>query len=313
MNQRGRQRLDWAALPSGVTGEIEEMLGAPVVETRSQPSGFSSGSADRIRTRDGVRAFVKAAHVDHNAGTTALHRQELAFMRDAPAGLPAPQLLGGVELDGWIALVFADVEGVHPGGRRDGTDVHHVLDALHALPKVRGTMPIELPDVANELAVDGASWHEIVADGAVDSLPEWARINLDRLDEASRRAGATAAGDHLVHFDCRADNILLDDGGRVWLVDWPWAAIGAPWFDGMTYLLDVRLRGETVDADSVIAAHPVFDGVAPSDLDAALAATTGAFFNKARLPAPVNMPTLRAFQRREALAGMEWLRERWAE
>ena len=33
----------------------------------------------------------------------------------------------------------------------------------------------------------------------------------------------------------------------------------------------------------------------------------------ARLPAPENMPTLRAFQRSEALAGMEWLSERWAE
>ncbi|MBM7830574.1 aminoglycoside phosphotransferase (APT) family kinase protein [Agromyces cerinus] len=312
MNQHVQQRLEWAALPPELTSEIASLLGAPVVEARSQPSGFSSGSADRIRTSDGLRAFVKAAHVDHNAGTTALHRQELAFMRAAPSGLPAPELLGGIELDGWVALIFRDIDGSHPGARLDGSDVHHVLDALHVLPRVRGSMAIDLPNIADEVSADGESWDELVADGAVGHLPEWARANLDRLATASRRAGAAVAGDHLVHFDCRADNMLLDDGGRVWLVDWPWAAIGAPWFDGMSYLLDTRLRGETVDAESVISAHPMFDGVPQGDLDAALAATTGAFFNKARLPAPANMPTLRAFQRREAVAGMEWLRERWA-
>ncbi|MFB6609026.1 phosphotransferase family protein [Agromyces sp. NPDC056379] len=312
MSQYGQTRLEWAALPPELTGEVERMLGAPVVEARSQASGFSCGSADRIRTGDGFRAFVKAAHVDHNAGTTALHQKELAFMRVAPTALPAPELLGGIERDGWVALLFADVEGTHPGAGLDGSDAGNVLDALHGLPTVRGSLPIALPDVADEVAADGESWDEMLADDAVNGLPEWARANLDRLATVSRRAGAAVAGDHLVHFDCRADNMLVDGDGRVWLIDWPWVAIGAPWFDGMTYLLDARLRGETIDADSILATHRMFDGVSPGDLDAALAATTGAFFNRARLPAPENMPTLRAFQRREALAGMEWLRERWA-
>jgi hypothetical protein len=81
--------------------------------------------------------------------------------------------------------------------------------------------------------------------------------------------------------------------------------------DGLTYLLDARLRGEQLDADALLREHPLFAGVPADSLDAVLAAITGSFFNKARQPAPPNMPALRDFQRREALAGAAWLRERW--
>ncbi|AWB94349.1 aminoglycoside phosphotransferase [Agromyces badenianii] len=312
MAAREQLRLRWDALPRAVRDGIEKVLGGDVVEARSQPSGFSSGSADRVRTRHGRRAFVKAAHIGHNAGTVALHRRELAFMSEMPPFVPAPRLLGTYERDGWIALVFEDIVGTHPGAALDGSDVPLVLNALHALPRVRGNISIPLFEVANEVAADGGSWDEIVRDDALASLPKWAQMNLERLAVASRRAGAAVAGDHLVHFDCRADNMLIDTDGQVWIIDWPWAAVGARWFDGLTYLLDARLRGEAIDAEAVITSHPMFGDVAPEDIDAALAATTGAFFNTARRPAPDSMPTLRAFQRSEALAGMEWLRERWA-
>ena len=53
-------RVAWADLPARVRDVVEEILGAPVVEAVSQPGGFSPGSADRVRTADGRRAFVKA-------------------------------------------------------------------------------------------------------------------------------------------------------------------------------------------------------------------------------------------------------------
>lgn len=48
-----------------------------------------------------------------------------------------------------------------------------------------------------------------------------------------------------------------------------------------------------------------------SELAAVLAGLAGTFFEKAARPAPPNMPTLRGFQRSEALAAARWLLARW--
>lgn len=306
-------RMTWSELPDDLRAEIEAVLGSPVVEAVSQSHGFSSGTADRVVTASGRRAFVKTAFDGHNAGTTALHRRELAVMRAMPDGVAAPSLLGGVDRGGWVALVLDDIAGVHPGAGLDGSDLARVLDALGSLPRVRGTLAIELPDASDEIAEDARGWDDLAHDAALDTLPEWARSNLGRLAEASRRAPSAVAGDHLVHLDSRADNLLVDADGRIWIVDWPWAAIGAPWFDALMYVFDARHRREAFDAEATLAAHPVFAGVSADEIDAVLAAVTGMFFDKARRPAPPGMPTLRAFQRSEGEAGLAWLRERWRE
>lgn len=70
-------------------------------------------------------------------------------------------------------------------------------------------------------------------------------------------------------------------------------------------------RRAFVDVEGLLRTHEVFDGADPEHIDAVLAGMTGGWFDKARQPAPPNMPTLRAFQRREALTGLDWLRERW--
>ncbi|MNI95005.1 hypothetical protein D3C73_1532030 [compost metagenome] len=72
------------------------------------------------------------------------------------------------------------------------------------------------------------------------------------------------------------------------------------------------MRGEDVDVDEVLRRHPLFDGVADADIDALIAALTGGYLFKSRLPAPAGMPTLREFQRQEALTGLAWLEERWS-
>lgn len=58
--------------------------------------------------------------------------------------------------------------------------------------------------------------------------------------------------------------------------------------------------------------HPLFDGAADADIDSLIAALTGGYLFKSSLPAPPGMPTLREFQRQQALSGIAWLQERWA-
>ena len=68
-------------------------------------------------------------------------------------------------------------------------------------------------------------------------------------------------GDRLVHLDARADNLLIRPDGTVVVVDWPWAARGAGWFDALALLINVRLYDPDYDVEAVIGEHPVFEGM----------------------------------------------------
>ncbi|WP_404430135.1 aminoglycoside phosphotransferase family protein [Microbacterium lacus] len=301
--------MPWSSLPATVTRWVEAELGGRVVTTNAQRNGFSSGSADRVMADNGRRVFVKTMSRSRNAETLELHRREAAVMRMLPNEVRAPALLGVYDDDEWIALMMHDIEGAHPGGQH-GADIPAVLDAIAELPEAAGRLGT-LPRLQDELVGDFSAWNRIVADGVDSTLPSLALALRDRMMEAAVGAAGAVVGDHLVHLDCRADNILIDGSGTAWLIDWPWASIGARWFDGVTYLLDVVVRGESVDVDWYLS-HPLFDTLRSEQVDAVLAALAGTFYNNARQPSPPNMPTLRAFQRAEADAAVAWLARRWA-
>ncbi|HSN43892.1 MAG TPA: hypothetical protein VLR88_07525, partial [Propionibacteriaceae bacterium] len=112
------------------------------------------------------------------------------------------------------------------------------------------------------------------------------------------------------HQDVRADNLLIRHDGSVAIIDWPWAAVGAGWFDAVTLLINVRLYDPTFDVDAVLETHPVFVGVPPRAVDAVLAGMAGFFVEAARQPPLPGLPTLRAFQRDQGEASVTWLRQR---
>ena len=53
-------RIGWADLPERVRDEVQAIIGGEVVSAVSQSGGFSPGTADRVVTTNGRRAFVKA-------------------------------------------------------------------------------------------------------------------------------------------------------------------------------------------------------------------------------------------------------------
>lgn len=311
MGNSGQRRTDWAALPNDLHRTVENLLGAPVTSAASQANGFSPGSADRVQTSNGERAFVKAVQRERNPATFDLHSREIKIMTAMPREVSAPTLLGSYIADDWVALILDDIEGRHPGESLDGSDIVPVLDALATLSVVKESDARDLPRASDELIAEAAGWSQLQEDLVIGELPEWVQDSFNRLRAASDEVACAVEGDYLLHLDCRADNVLIDSVGKAWIIDWPWAGIGARWVDGLTYLLDARLRGEAVNADALLQNHPLFEGVSAGSIDSVLAAITGGFFNKARRPAPPNMPTLRDFQKREALAGAAWLRERW--
>jgi hypothetical protein len=109
------KRIGWSDLPGSVRAQAQRIIGGgPVVEVRSQPGGFSPGTADRVRTVNGRRAFVKAVSVDLNEDSARLARQELRITAALPEQAPVPRLLGGCDDGEWVLLVLEDIQGVHP-------------------------------------------------------------------------------------------------------------------------------------------------------------------------------------------------------
>ena len=305
--------MPWWHLPPALRLRVESLLGEEIIDAESQRGGFSPGSADRVVGADGGRAFVKTIGRREHPQAFALHRRELAVMRQLPDSVGAPRLLGSVDDGDWVALVLEDVVGRHAGDDATESDVSAVLAAVEALPLLRspGDAP-SLPEAHVELAEHFAGWARIRADGDAQFVPTWARENLAELEALAARGAEAVRGDHLVHLDLRDDNVLIDEAGTARIVDWPWAGIGARWFDALTYLLDTRLRGAPVDTDGILANHALFAEVSGADIDAVLAGLAGNFFDAARRPAPEGLPSLRAFQREEASAALSWLRDRGA-
>jgi aminoglycoside phosphotransferase (APT) family kinase protein len=298
----GGHRAGWDDLPDAVVRAVADVLGAPVVRAESQPGGFSPGTADRVVTAAGDRAFVKAVSPELNPDSVELHRAEVRVAAQLPRGLPVPRLLGHVEVAGWVVLVFDDVAGRHPHLPWTHADLTAVLDGLQQLADDATPCPVtDLPTAADRLDGLFRGADRMAADGVVVPF-------LSELQALSRRALGCLDGDTLVHSDLRADNVLLTPGGAVF-VDWPWACRGPAWLDTLLLLMEVqRLGGHDVDA--LLATSPVIASADPDDLTAVLAGAAGYFLDAARRPAPPGLPTVRAFQRVQGEALMAWLAPR---
>ena len=307
-------RAQWHEIPVPLRARIEAVLGEPVVEARSQAGGFSPGSADRVMTASGRRAFVKSAGLAINAETPGIHRAEAAITAALPEGVPAPALLGFVEYEDWVALVLEDVEARHPSTPWQAAQLDAVLDALQKIGSSRLSDEAPVADLGEAMARLVAGWDEVDA-SALPPLPSaldvWVRERFDELREAAARAVADVNGDRLVHFDTRADNVLLRDDGSVVLVDWPWGARGVGWFDALSLLINVRYYDSGADVEGIVARHPVFDAMPRDAATRVLAGFAGMFLGSSSRPAPEGMPTLRAFQHDQAVATLDWVRERW--
>ena len=306
------KRLPWSAIPAGLRAQVEDQLGGRVVRAVTQPGGFSPGVAARLELESGARAFIKAVG-DINPDSPGLHRAEARITAALPASTPAPRLLASVDSDGWVILLFEDVDGRMPRQPWEPAELRLVLGALTDLNRALTPSPIEAPLAATRFRNLGTSWHEFgqaLAAGSIElaDLPPWAGRHLDQLMDTESRWGAAVSGCSLTHGDMRADNLLLA-GERVVFVDWPWACLAAPWFDLVIMLPSIALQGGPPPED-VLAGHPLTHAADPDAITVAVAALAGMFCWTGRLPDPPGLPTLRAFQRAHAEVTLNWVRER---
>lgn len=303
-------RIGWDDLPAHVRAGVERILGAPVEESIGQQGGFSPGTADRVRTTTGRRAFVKAVNAALNEASPGIHRKEAAITAALPASLPVASLIGTYDDGDWIALVLIDVEGRHPHVPWHADELNAVLDALLSLARTPLPQSLQhLPKLEQELADKFAGWTRVRSDPP-GNCDHWVLANLDRLEQLAALGVKALTGDSLVHMDIRADNILMTAANEAILVDWPWASIGSGWFDALTALVNVRVFDQDHDVESVLLSHPAFAAAPESTVDGYLSGLGAYFIDIARRPPPLGLPTVRAFQQQQGDAAVGWLRQR---
>lgn len=301
------ERLAWEHLPDELRAWVGEVLGSPVVEATSQPGGFSPGTADRVLTADGTRAFVKAVSPEQNPQTPDLHRREIDVLRTLVDVPEVPQLVAAHDDGTWVALVVEDVEGRHP--RLPWT--HDELAAtLHTLGGLAArSVPQAWPALQDELMGEMTAWSRLTATPRPADLDPWLAAHAQELDELSRATLPRLAGEAVAHTDVRADNLLVQPDGAVRVVDWPWASRGATWFDAVTLLINVRWSGDLDVRPHLPAVHAL--GASREDVLGVLAGLGGFFVEASAQPPAPGLPTLRAFQDGQATACARLLEELW--
>ena len=302
-------RLEWADTPLRVREAFEAWAGSQVVQATSQASGFSPGVAARLKLADGRGVFVKAIGSVPNPDSPAFHRREARVVTRLPRTIAAPHLEWSYDEEGWVVLVFEEIHGHHPAQPWRDDELQRVLDGLAELARGLTPSPLGETRTASEAVRRNLhGWQPLLEGAPLDGLDAWSQRHLVQLAELEAGAPDAVRGETLLHFDVRADNILMDNQ-RVWFVDWPHACSGAAWFDVVGLAPSVTMQGGPPAAE-VFARYP---GAAAVDDDAvtrAVAAVAGYFTFQALQPPPPGIPTVRAFQAAQGRVAREWLAHR---
>lgn len=308
-------RPDWQTIPRLVRAAVEQQLGSTVVAAESQSSGFSPGVAARLRLANEQRVFVKAIAPLPNPHSPAFHRREARIVAALPPSTPVPRLLHFYEeaATGWVVLLFEAIEGHQPAQPWQPAEFARVLAAHSALATLLTPSPLSAATAGTateKFSSTLCGWQRLSnAQPALrEPLDDWAKRHLARLAAVECGAPAAVRGDTLLHFDLRADNLLLTPE-RVWFVDWPHACVGAAWVDTILFAPSVTMQGGP-EPEAILARHPAYPQVDPTAITAAIVSMAGFFTYQSLLPPPPGLPTLRAFQAAQGAVARTWAAQR---
>ncbi|HEU5483457.1 MAG TPA: phosphotransferase, partial [Microlunatus sp.] len=300
-------RITWSQIPGEVRQGVERILGGRVVDTESQAGGFSPGTADRVGTEHGRRAFVKAVSPGQNADSPDLLRQEADHLVVLGRSPYVPELIGRYDDGHWIAVIMEEIDGRCPSVPWNAAHVEGAMAMLAALAAELTPSPLPgLQPVPEGLVSLFAGWRQLQAmpDERIDP---WVAAHLEELALLSETTLSRLRGDTVVHCDVRADNLLVRADGSMVVVDWPWAMVGPAWLDRLLLMINIDLYGGH-DVEELIRRH--LGDVEPELIDGTLAGLCAYFTDAGRQDPVPGLPTLRGFQQAQADSTTAWLRRR---
>jgi len=305
-------RQEWTDIPQKIRDLIEDYIGAKVVTAETQSGGFSPGVAARLYTEDNQTFFLKALGTDINTTSVYFHRKEIQINARLPENSFAPKMLWShddADDTEWVALLFENIDGINPPNPWDENDLQRVIEAIGQLTTTLTPSPVPsdlIPSANDYFATRINGWQKIKSDATyAEKLDDWSKRHLDTLCELESKALQAVSGNTLVHFDIRADNIVITDDA-VYFVDWPHACLGAEWLDVVAFAPSVAMQGG-LSPEDLIQLHSACQQADPDEITAAVVSIAGMLSLRALQPPPPGLPTLREFQTAMAEVTREWV------
>ncbi len=280
--------------PSQLVAEAVARAGGsiPIEWHRSRGGGYTPAERWLVRFDDGRRAFAKVGVTPLVA--TWLGRELRAYREIT--GPFMPTLLGWADSPIPTLLLedLSDAQWPPPWDRRLVDLTLEALQAVASTPPPRWAKPIrDLKDIFS-------GWTTIATDprpflGLRIASERWLHAALPTLIAHERPP--ELAGEALLHFDVRSDNLCFVDGRSV-LVDWNLVARGNALFDVAAWLPSLAAEGGPPPED----VRPEASLFAP--------ALAGYFCSRAPLPIIPDAPRVRDVQLAQARTALPWA-ARW--
>lgn len=218
---------------------LRTQYGLPVANLTFLPIGHDSSAwVYQAQTDDGTAYFVKLrTGIANEAGLRLPRYLHDHGVTHVVAPLPTATQTLWASVDGYALILYPFIDGttgMQSGmSDRQWVDYGAILRQMHATPiSAELTRSMRREDFAPEWGavtkqLDAHIGARAFADPAARELaafwqarrPE-IQMLLDRAEELGRRLARTAPPFVICHADIHTDNVLLDDGGQVWLVDW---------------------------------------------------------------------------------------------
>jgi len=210
----------------------------PLAGWRPVTGGYSTAERWVVTCADGSSAFVKSATDDLTA--TWLRQEHRVYAQVRAPFLPA---VHAWDDDGDLpVLVLDDLSGAVWHAPWTSERITRVLETLQQVAAT--TPPAALPTLEAQRPMF-TGWAHVAREprdflGLRLCSAAWLSAAIDTLVRAE--AEAPLAGDDLLHFDVRSDNLCFA-GDRVVLVDWNWACRGNAVVDVASWLPSLQVEG----------------------------------------------------------------------
>jgi aminoglycoside phosphotransferase (APT) family kinase protein len=255
---------DWNELPEHVRDAVQAHIG-PVARATALGRGQNNDVAIGLG-RDGKSpVFLKGVHkVPHQL---RFLRNEIAVSELAPHFAPAMLFHENLD-DDWLIVGFEYIVGRHPTFAPGSA----ALESIAATVDELGEVPAHGLRVLQERWSNVGSWRE-VAERAPELIEGW---DVDEMSRWSSLVSEWLEGDRLVHTDLHPWQFIISESGRMYVIDWGWASVGAPWVDTSLMVLRLIWAGHSPEsAEQWARARPAWAGLDEKTITAFAVFTAG--------------------------------------
>lgn len=317
-------RPAWPDVPPDIVLCLEKTIGQKIIGADIASGGYGPSAAFIAKTAAGKFFFIKGTHPGQDAhGFKALEQEIAAYQASPEIAEVSPRYLGRVDQgddDDWHLAVFDFVLGAHTPLPWNESKMVAVFDVLK---KIHGAQPSLAPVSQDSFMKDFISgkggWHRIFNEERPrknflslfkdqEMALDWLSSSLPALIAATEDAQNLGGVTGIIHGDLRSDNILFDQNGRVFLIDWTNACIGPVILD-LAFFISGLAAESGIPAQKLLEIYQDRTGFSFTcrDIGCALAAVSGYYAVSAGKAVPPRLPQLRWVQKQHLWGSLCWL------